>query len=242
MKDIVVIDSKTRLIKADVNLLEQKLGVNLPSEYKNFLLLHNGGHPEKDIYNCLNITFSSDLDRFYAFYEGENSNLLKEIYMYGDRLPKGFLPIAHDSGSNKVCICVDGPAYGKVYFWDFKKAVPYGEEPILDNMYLIANNFTDFINGLYGADLKYDASDRKIWTYTHDKYTLPYSEQVKKYGAVITDFFAGAPASVEDYVIEETESTKTLLLRYDVKSQKKRYIRKIDMDGKILEEWTETIK
>ena len=39
MKDIVVIDSEKNITKSDIYLLEAKLGINLPIEYKDFLLL-----------------------------------------------------------------------------------------------------------------------------------------------------------------------------------------------------------
>lgn len=100
-------------------------------------------------------------------------------------------------------------------------------------MYLIANNFTDFINSLCGFELQEDEDGKNLLVYTHDKYSLPFSNEVKKYGPTVTDFFAKAPEEVEDYIIEETESTKDLLLRYEVKSTGNKYYRKISANGKI---------
>ena len=48
MKNIKVTDTKIRLNQNDINMLEEKLAVALPNDYKKFLLLHNGGHPEKN--------------------------------------------------------------------------------------------------------------------------------------------------------------------------------------------------
>ncbi len=245
MKNITAIDSETKLTKADVALLEQKLGMNLPMEYKKFLLLHNGGHPEKDCYPAISSKISgfygtvfegSDLAWFYAFYDGEYSNLLKEYSRFKDRIPEGFVPIARDSFSNKICLCLNGSEYGKIYFWEFDYAVPYGEEPTFDNMYLLANNFTDFINSLYEfVDIKKDINGKKVLIYSHDKYSLPFSTQAKEYGDLTTNFFAKAPAEVEDYIIEETESTKDLLLWYEVKSENKKYYRKISETRQIMD-------
>jgi cell wall assembly regulator SMI1 len=240
MKSIVVIHSKNKLKEIDIDLLEQKLEVLLPQDYRDFLFLHNGGHPEKDCYTSIDDRMSSDLDRFFSYYEGDNCiNILKEKMRFKDRIPKCFLPIAHDSGSNKICIGINGSEYGKVYFWDFDQAVPYGEEPTYDNMYLLANNFTDFINSLYKfVDLKKDDKGEEIWVYAHDKYSLPFSTEARKYGEKVTGFFAKAPAEVEDYIIEEAESSKNLLLWYEEKSTGKKYFRKISK-GEIVEDYEE---
>jgi len=235
MKDIVVIDSEKNITKSDIYLLEAKLGINLPIEYKDFLLLHNGGRPEKDHYGFVENDNGSVLDWFFAIYKGDNCiNLLKEFLRHENRIPKEFIPIARDPGSNIVCLGVNGSEYGKVYFWEFDQAVPYGEEPNFDNMYLLANNFTDFINGLYKfINLKKDINGEEIWIYSHDKYSLPFSTEAKRYGALVTDFFVNAPAEVEDYVIEEYEANKDIILYYDVKFEGKRYKRIINVAGEV---------
>jgi cell wall assembly regulator SMI1 len=40
MKQITVTETKRKLTNSDIKLLEEKLGVTLPEDYKNFLLLH----------------------------------------------------------------------------------------------------------------------------------------------------------------------------------------------------------
>jgi hypothetical protein len=37
----------------------------------------------------------------------------------------------------------------EILYWDHEEEADEGEEPTYDNVYLIANSFTDFINGLY---------------------------------------------------------------------------------------------
>lgn len=104
-------------------------------------------------------------------------------------------------------------------------------------MYLLANNFIDFINGLYKfVDYKEEAHGEKIMLYCHDKYSLPFSTHAKIIGSVFTDFFTSATVEVEDYMVGEIDPTDDLLLWYEVKSENKRYVRRINKDGKVIEE------
>ena len=235
MKDIVVIDEKKKLTSADIDLLEENLRVKLPVEYKKFLLLHNGGHPEKTNYPTLSPALDgANIAWFLAFYDGEYENLLKEFSRFKGIIPEEFIPIARGSGGNKICLGVSGNVFGKVYFFVRNWEIDENGQPIPDDMCIIANNFNDFINSLYRfVDLKKDRNGEEIWIYSHDKYSLPFSTEAKKYGVLVTNFFMKAPVEVEDYIIEEIESTKDLLLWYEVKSENKKYCRNISKDGEI---------
>jgi SMI1-KNR4 cell-wall len=245
MKDIRINNERTKLNNININLIENKLDIKLPEDYKHFLLTHNGGYPEKSSYTFIEVKNSSNVDRFLAFYDIKidfsakiYDDLLKECLRYEDRIPKECIPIAPDSGGNYLCLCVKGSEYGKVYFWDHEEEADEGEKPTFLNMYLIANNFTDFINSLYSVDIKGKMNSEGIlktekYIYTHDKYSLPFSTHAKKYGSLVTEFFAKAPSQVEDYVIEEYESNKDIVLYFDIKHENKRYKRIINADREI---------
>lgn len=95
----------------------------------------------------------ADLAWFYALYDSKVSNLEDEYKSFHHKLPKELLAIAYASGNDQICICIDGPNYGKIYFWDIYNQAPENQEPWWENVYLIANSFTEFINGLYEYDL-----------------------------------------------------------------------------------------
>jgi hypothetical protein len=239
MKDIKVIDSEKSLAKLDLDLLEQKLGFNLPAEYKDFLLLHNGGHPEKDCYPTNNMNLEgANIAWFYAFYDGEYENLLKEVERHENIIPKDFIPIGRGSGGNEICLGISGCDMGKLYFFITSLGIDENDIPFPNNMYLISNTFTDFINSLYYLDSEGKINEegifrRKKSIAIHDKYSLPFSIHVKKHGSLVTDFFAKAPPEIEDYIIEEHEASKVIVLYYDVKLEGKRYKRVIRVDGHI---------
>ena len=247
MKNIFVEETKRSIISNEIEIVESKLNVNLPSDYKKFILKNNGGHPIKDCFPFLDnkMNKSGCIAWFYAMYDGEYSNFIKEYYTYKvfrQRLPSDLIPIADDPCGNLVCLCIDGQNKDKIYFWDHENESLELNYPWYKNISLISSNFTDFINSLFGYDLKEDDNGNDIGIYTHDKYSLPFSTEVKKFGSVIADFFAKAPSEVEDYIIEEYEKTGERILKYEVKSTSKTYIRKIDSSGEVIEDKIESVK
>ncbi|MEZ4903851.1 MAG: SMI1/KNR4 family protein [Spirosomataceae bacterium] len=54
------------------------------------------------------------------------------------------------TGGNYVCICLKGENYGKIYFYDHE-VENENEDGTLnwDNLYLIANSFTEFLEKLH---------------------------------------------------------------------------------------------
>ncbi len=153
MKEIKVKDKEKEITLEVINALENRKSIKFPKDYTAHLLTHNGGHPITDTYDFVEGNFinSSDVAWFYALYDGYDENLEKKIDIYNNlgRMPKEFVPIGRDSCGNQICLCVQGKNYGKVYFWNHEEEADEGKEPTYDNLYLIANSFTDFINSLY---------------------------------------------------------------------------------------------
>ena len=50
---------------------------------------------------------------------------------------------------------------------------------------------------------------------THDRYSLPFSTEAKKYGKLVLDFFAQAPSDVEDFIIEQYPGDDEIKLIYN---------------------------
>lgn len=232
-------DEGSKLSRDNINLLENIFNCILPKDYKDFLLSHNGGSSKKNVYNFLEIENSSNIAYFFAFYSMKvdfhgdvYDDLLKEYYRRKDRIPEGFIPIGTDSGGNYICLGIN-IYYGNVYFWDHEEEVDEGCIPDMSNMHIIGNSFTDFINSLYRSDLDVNKDGEEIWAYTHDKYSISFSREAKKYGKLVLDFFANAPDKVEDYIIEEKEDCEDRLLYYNVPEEGKRYNRLIKGNGEV---------
>jgi cell wall assembly regulator SMI1 len=151
MKQVTVTNSNEPVLQDnDIREVETKLGISLPSDYKEFLLAHNGGHPQP---NAFTIPGSQPgtwevLEWFFGVHSGEYNNLLQKARVYRSRVPSELLPIATDPGGNLLCLSVSGPHIGKVYFWDHEEEVEEGEPPTYKNVYLVADSFTELVNNL----------------------------------------------------------------------------------------------
>jgi hypothetical protein len=236
MKQITVKESEVQLTNSDIKLLEEKLGVTLPEDYKNFLLLHNGGHPEKDCFPTVSKFLENEnIAWFYAFYDGEVCNIIKENEFNKEIIPEEFIAIAYGPFGHDICLGVSGDVLGRVYFFVRNWDLDEDGQPVPDDLFRIANSFTDFINSLYSTDVEFEKDDNEVliskrYIIKHDKYSLPVCTEAKKYGSIFTEFFANAPVEVEEYIFEAPESFAELTLYYDVKSTGKRYKRIIKED------------
>ncbi|WP_197091649.1 SMI1/KNR4 family protein [Sphingobacterium endophyticum] len=135
--------------------IEKYVGLSFPNQYKEHLLKNNGGQCSPNVFkfNENGKWTESCIDWFLAIYDGEYDNLKEYIKTYKleeKRLPLNILPIAHDPGGNLICISCDLEDEGYVYFWDHENEVDYNTSGDNDytNLYFVANDFNEFINGL----------------------------------------------------------------------------------------------
>ncbi|WP_353613689.1 SMI1/KNR4 family protein [Mangrovibacter phragmitis] len=110
---------------------------------------YNGGQPQPNSFRFFSDrNDASSVDRFLSLGKEKNSNLLRYYNNYQDRIPLGFIPIAHDAGGNLVIMGLKTDN-NKVYFWDHEFEVDEGEQPNMDNVHLISQSFSIFLNDLY---------------------------------------------------------------------------------------------
>ncbi len=128
-----------------IKKMEELFGYKIPNEYIAHLLKFNGGRCEPNIFSFEEngkLT-TSDIDWFLALYDGEFDNLFNYLESYKGKLPNYFLPIAHDSGGNLICISCGIENRGYLYFWNHE-INEKGEY----EFFMIAKSFNDFLTGL----------------------------------------------------------------------------------------------
>ena len=140
------------LTAEELQQAERHIGLQLPEEYRQFLLQHNGGHPEPCAfkYTCDQQQWKlAAVAYFLAVYEGEHENFLEYFEDYQGRIPAETVPVARDPGGNLILLGVSGAHTEKVYFWlqDFEN-----EEGNFSNVCFIANSFSEFLNSLSDPD------------------------------------------------------------------------------------------
>lgn len=227
MKEIIVVESEPQITNSDIENAEVTLKLKLPKEYKSFLLKHNGGHPIKDMYPIIEVfdfhrygwgtssVYDCGISWFYAIYDGEYNNFIKENRCKENPMQDDFVIIGCNSGGDEICIGIKENNFGKVYYWGHDWEI--SEESL--SFVLIANNFTDFINSLYQSNIQHDGKGNTLYVDIHDYDSLPLSQASRKYGDTVTNFFSKAPISTEDFVIERPDQTEDIILYYDDKEK-----------------------
>lgn len=160
---------KVRIVSADppaterqVAALELKLGIELPSDYRSFLLEYNGGRPKIEAERFGDAAFDIWWDQqpwaadyaeslVHGFYSLDEKSTVswsaaEAAYLTVPRVPEDFVPIAFDRGSNQILLGIRGERRGRVYFWakDYEPQVPGYE-----NVGFVANSFGEFLEGLH---------------------------------------------------------------------------------------------
>lgn len=141
-------DCGRKLTEANISELEKRLGVNLLSEYKSFLLKYNGGIPIPRAFPIEGLKNNPHgvVQEFLGIdCELESSNLDWNHEVMRGRLPSNLFAIACDDGGDLICISLYGNDAGSVVFWDRHQET---NKPTYLNVYPIAKSFTEFIEGL----------------------------------------------------------------------------------------------
>ncbi len=147
--------TETSLTLQKINEIEAFIGLIFPKNYKEHLLLNNGGQCKPNIFsfNEMGTLSNSSIDWFLAIYDGKHDNLMNYLKIYKvneKRLPSHILPIAHDPGGNLICISCDTADVGSIFFWDHEKEIDYrfSDDTDYSNLYFITNDFDEFLNSL----------------------------------------------------------------------------------------------
>ena len=133
----------------DVAEFEKQLKTSLPADYRQFLLTHNGGMPEASVFRINYELGEGIVNDFFGLHDGPNyASLRWHQEISRGRMPDILLPIGGDPGGNLICISLGTEDKGAIYFWEHEFEGDEGEEPIFDNVYRIADSFSQFLNEL----------------------------------------------------------------------------------------------
>jgi len=124
---------------------ESKIGFKLPDDYVRFLQEVNGGVPRKrySLFNVKELNREIPLDVLFGLEVNDASFDLSKIYdEFSDDLLENSLIIGDDPGGGFIVLI----ANKGIYYWDH--TYYFEESSDEKNIYFIANNFTEFINGL----------------------------------------------------------------------------------------------
>jgi hypothetical protein len=130
--------------------------VTVPNDYEKFLFEKNGGFPKPNVFITIDQKESSACEVLFGLDDGITKYkhlTLNDKWVDLTKLqsmPKEIYPIGQDGSGNQICLCLEGENYGKVYFYDHEWWNEDDEGNVSwENLYLIANNFTEFIEKLH---------------------------------------------------------------------------------------------
>ncbi len=137
--------SARKLSLEEINTFIKKLGTPpLPDDYMEFLIQHNGGVPSPNTYFIQNHPEKfCDIHSFFGIEVQIEARCLDWIfYECQDYIPRNLFPIGNSSTNDLICLSLSGETRGGVFFLDCMAETN-------DNVYKIANSFTEFLEGLY---------------------------------------------------------------------------------------------
>ncbi|WP_166000874.1 SMI1/KNR4 family protein [Bacillus sp. Cs-700] len=141
-----IFGSHDNLSLEQISKFENEKNVKLPDHYVHFLRNWNGGKVKPNLFKIFDKQGPSVVNVFYGIGDMYD-NLADFIEIMDERLPVGFIPIGDDPSGNVICLGTKEPYYDKIYFWDHEQEP---EEPNdMRNMYFLANDITEFLDGLY---------------------------------------------------------------------------------------------
>ena len=152
LMNTINIESNSRIASQKVKDFERELKAELPKDYFDFLVRYNGGKPSADTFEYKlrdGRSWTGGVQDFLGFDVENWKNIIFFSHMRGDRVPENMIPIANDEGGNFVLLTISGQDKGKVLFWDHDEESEDDEPPTNDNLYFIANSFTEFLEKLH---------------------------------------------------------------------------------------------
>lgn len=144
----------------------QKIGRQLPEDYKDFLRQWNGVF-FSDVEPA--IRFLDEFDeydfavfcRLYGLAEETTLDDLRRAqngYDFKHRVPTSFIAIGDDNSWNRISLCLEDSRFGHVYFW--QPGVPWEEGgrnvPTEEYLRPVAKSFREFWDGLYISEFPPD--------------------------------------------------------------------------------------
>lgn len=146
----------------DVARWEQRTGLHLPKDYRQFLLKFNGGsiYPRLFKHRSSELPIQSNsseeiVDRLYRWDQVEK---LHDGDSYGKGIPPGYLCIAETPGLLEILVSCNATDHGMIYGWRRSSASwGTGSNAMKD---LLASSFTSFLEELYDD---VEQSDHDNW-------------------------------------------------------------------------------
>ena len=138
-------------INKNITLIENSLNSQIPEEYLSFIkeigaITFNGPIKTKGLEKIpvADDENQASVDNFFDL-SGDKASILHVLSSFKGNIPDHVLPICEGEAGDLIVIDMANPNYGKVYYWHHE------HEDVTEGLYLVANNFKQFITNLFKA-------------------------------------------------------------------------------------------
>ncbi|OPH46701.1 hypothetical protein BC351_14545 [Paenibacillus ferrarius] len=133
-----------------IKIFEETYNLNLPDDYKKFLLCQNGGKTVRRRFETNDKTITSSIMLFLPLGKERDEDLeyYYTKYNLGNIVPSNFVPIGFDPADSLICLSVSGEERESVYFCDMDY-IEEDKELKQEFVRLISPSFSDFVNTLF---------------------------------------------------------------------------------------------
>ena len=116
-----------KITQAELESVEQQIGYKFPEEYREFMLVNNGGRPSPDVFRITlsdGYTFTSAVHKFFSwdelltFYREYLEEYMEVFELTDEYVEARYLYHIAECLSGSICIAVAGKHEGTIYYTD----------------------------------------------------------------------------------------------------------------------------
>jgi hypothetical protein len=145
--ELILKNSAVKITQNELSNFEVSYNLRLPNDYKEFLIKHNGGSPNKIFFRKNNADLVVDIFLSLSKEEYSIEKYYANMVIEDKELPEKILPIGIDAFGNIICISCRDEDFGKVYFWDHEEDWDH-EDPNDIELRLLADNLSFILDNL----------------------------------------------------------------------------------------------
>ena len=136
---------KSKLADTDIRQLEERIGAELPFDYRAFLEKYNGGYLKVNVaFPIARIRDVSWLHMLYGLGEIDPAySLIESVGALPELSHLRLLPVGNDPLNSKICISVEPGTFGHIYYWDWTRR----DSP--DHIHFLSKSFDEFVATLH---------------------------------------------------------------------------------------------
>lgn len=148
-----VFEKSSLYILDKIYSFKHKIKGKVPRDFEKFMInedinsIHGKSIDFIDNYDCEETAL---LHYVYGFKENQNDIVKNYESELGENTVRGIVPLAEDEAGNLICISLRFKDAGRIYFIDHE--VGLEDENEVDELPVIANSFTEFLEKLYDEE------------------------------------------------------------------------------------------